>query len=160
MNGTPAIAVEDMTVAYGERPALWDVDLTVPSGTLAAIVGPNGAGKSTLIQAILGLVRPAGRVARLRPPYAEQRRLVGYVPQRGRSTGTSRRASSTSSPMGRYGSLGWSGVPAAASATRRCGRSEQVGMERARRPPDQPALRRAAAACSSPGRSSRTRTST
>ena len=32
MNGEEAIKVEDLTVAYGEKPVLWDVDLTVPSG--------------------------------------------------------------------------------------------------------------------------------
>ena len=60
----PAVEVEDLTVAYGDRPVLWDVDLAVPAGTLMAIVGPNGAGKTTLIRAILGLIEPAaGRVA-------------------------------------------------------------------------------------------------
>jgi len=58
-----AIHVEDLTVSYGAKPALWDVDLDVPPGVMAAIVGPNGAGKSTLLKAILGLIRPtAGHV--------------------------------------------------------------------------------------------------
>ena len=55
----PAIEVTDLTVAYRDKPVLWDVDLTVPPGNLMAIVGPNGAGKTTLIKAILGLVKPA-----------------------------------------------------------------------------------------------------
>ena len=61
---------------------LWDIDLDVPPGVMAAIVGPNGAGKSTLIKAVLGLVKAdAGHVTIFgRPP--EQRRRVGYVPQR------------------------------------------------------------------------------
>ncbi len=29
-----AVAVTDLTVAYGERPVLWDVDLDVPAGKL------------------------------------------------------------------------------------------------------------------------------
>ena len=53
------IEVEDLTVAYQEKPVLWDIDLNVPAGTLMAIVGPNGAGKTTLIKAILGLIKPA-----------------------------------------------------------------------------------------------------
>ena len=54
-----AIQITDLTVAYRDKPVLWDVDLDVPGGVLMAIVGPNGAGKTTLIKAILGLVRPA-----------------------------------------------------------------------------------------------------
>ena len=55
--------VTDLTVAYGDRPVLWDIDLDVPAGKLMAIMGPNGAGKTTLIKAILGLVpTAAGRV--------------------------------------------------------------------------------------------------
>jgi len=84
MNRTPAIEVNDLTVAYREQPVLWDVDLEVPQGVLMAIVGPNGAGKTTLIKAALGLIKPvAGRVLVHGKPYAEQRRLVAYVPQRG-----------------------------------------------------------------------------
>ena len=45
-----AVEVEDMTVAYTTKPVLWDVDMKVPIGSLAAIVGPNGAGKSTLLK--------------------------------------------------------------------------------------------------------------
>jgi manganese/zinc/iron transport system ATP- binding protein len=50
---TPAIDVNDLTVAYRDQPVLWDIDLAVPRGVLMAIVGPNGAGKTTLIKAIL-----------------------------------------------------------------------------------------------------------
>ena len=80
----PAVEVTDLTVAYGEKPVLWDVDLEVPPGVLMAIVGPNGAGKTTLIRAILGMVEPAaGRALVYGRPYEQQRRLVAYVPQRG-----------------------------------------------------------------------------
>ena len=42
-----AVEVEDMTVAYTTKPVLWDVDMKVPIGSLAASVGPNGAGQSS-----------------------------------------------------------------------------------------------------------------
>ncbi|MEK8104961.1 ATP-binding cassette domain-containing protein [Micromonospora sp. M12] len=35
------------------------IDLTVPSGTIAAVVGANGAGKTTLLRALSGMIRPA-----------------------------------------------------------------------------------------------------
>src|SRR5918998_5607228 len=78
------VAIRDLTVAYRDKPVLWDVDLTIPAGRLVAIIGPNGAGKSTLIKSILGLVPiAAGSVTFYGKSYGEQRRLVGYVPQRG-----------------------------------------------------------------------------
>ena len=54
-----AIEVTDLTIAYKDKPVLWDVDMSVPQGTLMAIVGPNGAGKTTLIKSILGLIIPS-----------------------------------------------------------------------------------------------------
>jgi manganese/zinc/iron transport system ATP- binding protein len=104
----PAIEVNDLTVAYRESPVLWDVDLTVPSGVLMAIVGPNGAGKTTLIKAVLGLVpKAAGEVRVQGKPYREQRRLVAYVPQRGSVDWDFPTSVLDVVMMGRYGALGW-----------------------------------------------------
>ena len=52
------IRVEDLTIAYEDKPVLWDVELDIKKGILMAIVGPNGAGKSTLIKAMLDLLKP------------------------------------------------------------------------------------------------------
>jgi manganese/zinc/iron transport system ATP- binding protein len=125
----PAIRVEDLTVAYGERPALWDVDVTVSKGTLMAIVGPNGAGKTTLIRAVLGLVRPAaGRVEVFGRPYEEQRRLVAYVPQRGSVDWDFPTSVLDVVTMGRYGALGWLRRPGRAEREAATAALEQVGM--------------------------------
>ncbi len=103
-----AIEVTDLTVAYQEKPVLWDIDLHVPPGILMAIVGPNGAGKTTLIKAILGLIKPvAGQTLIYGKPYAEQRRLVGYVPQRGSVDWDFPTSVLDVVMMGRYGELGW-----------------------------------------------------
>jgi manganese/zinc/iron transport system ATP- binding protein len=115
--GTAAIEVNDLTVAYREQPVLWDVDLTVPAGVLMGIVGPNGAGKTTLIKAVLGLVKPAaGQVLVFGRPYAEQRRLLAYVPQRGSVDWDFPTDVLDVVMMGRYGALGW---------VRRAGRRER-----------------------------------
>ena len=53
-----AIKIEDLTVSYADKPALWDIDLDIMQGSLCAIIGPNGAGKSTLIKSIIGLLKP------------------------------------------------------------------------------------------------------
>ncbi len=72
-----------MTVAYHRRPVLWDVDLDIPKGVLAAVIGPNGAGKSTMIKACLELIpKVSGSVRMLGKNYADVRGNVGYVPQR------------------------------------------------------------------------------
>jgi manganese/zinc/iron transport system ATP- binding protein len=128
VNG-PAVNVEDLTVAYGERPALWDVDLEVPTGTLMAVVGPNGAGKTTLIRAVLGLVRPvAGRVQVFGRPHREQRRLVGYVPQRTSVDWDFPTSALDVVTMGRYGSLGWLRRPGSVERDAALAALDQVGL--------------------------------
>jgi manganese/zinc/iron transport system ATP- binding protein len=125
----PAIEVTDLTVAYGEKPVLWDVDLEVQPGVLMAIVGPNGAGKTTLIRAILGMVEPAaGRALVFGKPYEEQRRLVAYVPQRGSVDWDFPTSVLDVVLMGRYGHLGWVRRPGAAEKAHAREALEHVGM--------------------------------
>ena len=79
----PLVEFHDVTVAYGRRPVVWNVDLTIESPCLFGIIGPNGAGKSTLLKAALGLVPlVAGDVRFFGEPAARVRSRVGYVPQR------------------------------------------------------------------------------
>lgn len=126
----PAIEVNDLTVAYRDKPVLWDVDLEVPAGTLMAIVGPNGAGKSTLIKAMLGLVRTAaGQVLIHGAPYARQRRLVAYVPQRGSVDWDFPTSVLDVVMMGCYGALGWLRRPGRAQREAAMAALEQVGMQ-------------------------------
>lgn len=131
MNDQAAITVEDLTVAYGEKPVLWDVDLTVPSGVLMAIVGPNGAGKTTLIKAVLNLVNTAaGRVLIYGESYSKQRRLVGYVPQRGSVDWDFPTSVRDVVMMGRYGALGWVRRPGRKERDMALSALEKVGMSR------------------------------
>ncbi|HLC46750.1 MAG TPA: ABC transporter ATP-binding protein [Candidatus Nanoarchaeia archaeon] len=103
-----AVEVEDITVAYKEKPVLWDIDMAVPQGVLLAIVGPNGAGKTTLLKTVLGLIKPAaGEVKILGKPYGKQRNKVAYVPQRGSVDWDFPTNALDVVMMGRYGHLGW-----------------------------------------------------
>ncbi len=131
MNNSPqfAIQVTDLTVAYKDKPVLWDVDLEVPDGILMAIVGPNGAGKTTLIKAILGLIEPAaGQVLIQGSSYKEQRHLVGYVPQRGSVDWDFPTTVIDVVMMGRYGSLGWFKRPGKSERSAAMEALEKVGM--------------------------------
>ncbi len=57
------LKVNKVSVAYGKRIVLKDVDLVFEEGTLTGIVGPNGSGKSTLLKTIATLLKPiAGTV--------------------------------------------------------------------------------------------------
>lgn len=126
----PVIKIEDLTVAYQQRPVLWDIDLDIPAGVLMAIVGPNGAGKSTLIKAMLGLIKPvAGRIAFWGKPYQEQRKQISYVPQRGSVDWDFPTNVLDVALMGRYGKLGWFRRPRAADRDLAMQALVKVGMQ-------------------------------
>jgi branched-chain amino acid transport system ATP-binding protein len=57
------LELQQVTVAYGEARAVWDVSLQVAKGELLCVVGPNGAGKTTLVNTVAGILKPmAGRI--------------------------------------------------------------------------------------------------
>jgi sulfate/thiosulfate transport system ATP-binding protein len=58
------IDIDGISKRFGDFTALQDVSLTVPEGSLTALLGPSGSGKSTLLRIIAGLESPgAGAVA-------------------------------------------------------------------------------------------------
>ena len=124
-----AVTVDDLTVAYNYKPVLWDIDLVIPEGVLMAIVGPNGAGKSTLIKAILGIINPiAGSISIYGKPYEKQRKLVGYVPQKGSVDWDFPTTALDVVMMGTYGSLGWIKRPGKKERKTALESLEKVGM--------------------------------
>lgn len=85
------LAVNDLHKAFGGQSVLRGIDLTVPDGSLTAILGPSGSGKTTLLRVLSGFERPdRGVIAvgdhvvddgrRFVPP---EGRGIGYVPQEG-----------------------------------------------------------------------------
>jgi branched-chain amino acid transport system ATP-binding protein len=82
------LVVDNLSSGYGAVPVLRDVRLSVPAGTITAVLGANGAGKTTLLRTITGLVKPTGgRVLfsgdDLRAVKVEQlvRRGIAHVPE-------------------------------------------------------------------------------
>jgi len=59
----PEITMENLTVGYGEKIVLRDVNALLPAGQISVILGGSGGGKSTLLKNILGLEEPmAGKI--------------------------------------------------------------------------------------------------
>jgi len=128
--GERAVQAEDVTIAYQDKPVVWDVDLEIPSGVMMAIVGPNGAGKSTLLKGILGLVPlTAGKVEVFGKPYAKQRKIVGYVPQRTAVDWDFPTTVIDVVLMGTYGQMGWIRRPGKKQLYRAMEALGKVGME-------------------------------
>lgn len=73
-----AIAFENLSLGYGQQPAVRNVSAEIQPGSLTAVVGPNGAGKSTLLKAVAGSLSPlSGRVALGNTAQVD----IAYLPQ-------------------------------------------------------------------------------
>ncbi len=82
------IEVRNLTVAYQDILALFDVDLDVQKGEHIGITGPNASGKTTLLKAMLGLVKPASGTVKIFNHNVFKKHLpktikhkIAYVPQ-------------------------------------------------------------------------------
>ncbi len=79
----PILEVHDLTVAYDNKPVLWNADFSIPKGKMVGIIGPNGAGKSTLLKSIMGLIpTSSGFVKIFDDSLKKVRHKVAYVPQK------------------------------------------------------------------------------
>jgi ABC-2 type transport system ATP-binding protein len=79
-----AVEVRGLTYRYGRVTALRDVELSVPAGSLYALLGPNGSGKTTLLQILMGLRRASAGSASIMGVNAtaltaRDRQWLGYV---------------------------------------------------------------------------------
>jgi manganese/iron transport system ATP-binding protein len=129
---TAGLKVHDATVTYRNgHTALWDASITLPRGTITALVGPNGSGKSTLFKAIMGFVPLAkGSVDILGRP-AEQALKgndVAYVPQAEEVDWNFPVLVEDVVMMGRYGHMNWLRLPSANDRQVVTDSLERVGM--------------------------------
>ena len=128
-----AVEVEDMTVAYTTKPVLWDVDMKVPIGSLAAIVGPNGAGKSTLLKAMLGLLTVISGSVKFYIDHhlamdKKDYKKIAYVPQSGSVDWDFPTTVLDVVLMGHYGHLGWFKRPSKKDKELALSMIEKMGM--------------------------------
>ena len=81
------LGAEGVTVGYGDRSVLENLDVTIPSGVITTIIGPNGCGKSTLLRTLSRLLKPSsgtvvldgGDIAKLKTKDVAKR--LGLLPQ-------------------------------------------------------------------------------
>ena len=73
------LTVSGLTLGYGGRPVLSDINFTVGAGDYLCIIGENGSGKSTLMKAVLGLVRPIDGIITFGDGLKKTE--IGYLPQ-------------------------------------------------------------------------------
>jgi energy-coupling factor transport system ATP-binding protein len=56
------LSIRRLSVEFGSRSVLSDLDLDLPGGQVVALVGVNGSGKTTLLRSLVGLQRRTGQV--------------------------------------------------------------------------------------------------
>lgn len=77
-----AVEFVGVTLGFGARTVLADVDLQISDNEFVGVLGPNGSGKTTMMRAILGLLPPRGGAIRvLGRPVARGNPAIGYMPQ-------------------------------------------------------------------------------
>ncbi|MCX6556663.1 MAG: metal ABC transporter ATP-binding protein [Candidatus Aminicenantes bacterium] len=77
----PILEVKNLSVRFGNLPALEKVSFTIEKEEIIAIIGPNGSGKTTLLKAILGLIPYDGEIKIFAKDVQQVLPLLGYVPQ-------------------------------------------------------------------------------
>ena len=85
------IEFENISLSYGNRQILENINFKINEGQIFGMLGPNGVGKSTIFNLITGLINPgsgeikiAGENVNKYPIYLRTKKFkVGYVPQYG-----------------------------------------------------------------------------
>jgi branched-chain amino acid transport system ATP-binding protein len=84
----PALVLDGVIGGYGDTTVLRGVSLTVPAGSVTALLGANGAGKTTLLKTASGLLRPKKGLVKLggvdvtnRSPHRRTRQGLCHIPE-------------------------------------------------------------------------------
>jgi lipopolysaccharide export system ATP-binding protein len=87
----PIIEFKNISLAYGNRLILDNINFSINEGAVFGMLGPNGVGKSTIFNLITGLINPKHGIIKINgedvtnyPIYLRTKKFkVGYVPQYG-----------------------------------------------------------------------------
>ena len=90
-NVNSVIEFENVSIAYGNRLILDNINFKINEGQIFGMLGPNGVGKSTIFNLITGLIKPRDGKIKIQgqdvtnyPIYLRTKKFkVGYVPQYG-----------------------------------------------------------------------------
>lgn len=74
--------IKDISVSYGGKEIIKDVNIHIHCGSLTVLIGKNGAGKSTLLKAILGEVKHTGHIEFKNKDLSSGKIRMGYIPQK------------------------------------------------------------------------------
>lgn len=83
----PLLSCQNLAIGYDGKAIGQDINLSLHSAEILALLGPNGSGKTTLFRTLLGLLKPiAGKVELFAKPLTSYPRkqlaqLLAYVPQ-------------------------------------------------------------------------------
>ena len=85
------ISFENISLSYGNRLILENINFQINEGEIYGMLGPNGVGKSTIFNLITGLIKPDSGKIKMNnidvtdyPIYLRTKKfMVGYVPQYG-----------------------------------------------------------------------------
>jgi len=85
MQQQTAVAVENLTVAYGAFTAVENLSFTVKTGEIYGLLGPNGAGKTSTLKVLVGIIEAKqGKITVYGTPLqneTEAKAHIGYVPE-------------------------------------------------------------------------------
>ena len=90
-NNKEVINLENISLSFGKRKILENINISTNEGEIVGLLGPNGVGKSTIFNLITGLLKPNygsikinSKVVNDYPIYLRSKKFkIGYVPQNG-----------------------------------------------------------------------------
>ena len=90
-NEKPIIEIKQLSLSFGKRKILDNLNFKINRGQILGLLGPNGVGKSTIFNLITGLIKPGygsiiinSQNVNNQPIYLRTKKFnIGYVPQHG-----------------------------------------------------------------------------